>query len=69
MITRRTIKALNIDIEIRDTLEESKYHQELLAGGGMTQVPCLRIENGDSVQWMYESADIIKYLNQRFGGA
>jgi glutathione S-transferase len=30
-------------------------------------VPCLRIEdnNGD-VRWMYESGDIISYLDQRF---
>ena len=36
---------------------------DLIAGGGKSQVPCLRIEdeNGD-VHWMYESIDIIRYL-------
>ncbi len=67
MITRRAIKSLNLDIEIRDTLKEPAYRQELIEEGGMSQVPCLRIEENGSVEWMYESADIIKYLNQRFG--
>ena len=36
---------------------------DLIAGGGKSQVPCLRIEDekGD-VSWMYESLDIIRYL-------
>ncbi len=67
IITRQAIERLNLNIEIRDTLKEAKHHQELLVGGGMGQVPCLRIEENSSIQWMYESADIIKYLNQHFG--
>ena len=27
---------------------------------------CLRIKNGDSVDWLYESMDIIRYLDERF---
>lgn len=65
--TKRAIKRLNIDIEIRDTQKEPKYRQELIAEGGMSQVPCLRIEENGSVEWMYESGDIIKYLDQHFG--
>jgi len=43
------------------------YHPDnkadLIAGGGKSQVPCLRIEgeNGE-VRWMYESTDIVRYL-------
>ncbi len=50
------------DIELRST-SNAQFAQELVRGGGKTQVPCLRIENetGD-VQWMYESDDIIQYL-------
>ncbi len=29
------------------------------------QVPCLRIEEGERVRWLYESADIIAYLKKR----
>ena len=67
VITKRAIKKLNIDIEMRNTQKNPEYRQELIAEGGMSQVPCLRIEENDSVEWMYESGDIIKYLNDRFG--
>jgi glutathione S-transferase len=46
-------------------LKEPKFRQELIAGGGKKQVPCLKIEeeNG-ATQWLYESRDIIKYLQK-----
>jgi len=28
-------------------------------------VPCLRIERGEEVEWMFESMDIIRYLASR----
>jgi len=65
--TRRAIHALNINIEFRDAQNDPKYRQELLAEGGAIKVPCLRIEEKGKVIWMYESADIITYLNKRFG--
>lgn len=67
IVTRRAIDKLNLKIEIRDTLKKPKNRQELIAEGGMSQVPCLRIDKKDSTRWLYESADIIKYLNDRFG--
>ncbi|MDF3852182.1 hypothetical protein [Achromobacter denitrificans] len=29
-------------------------------------MPCLRIEEAGGTRWMYESSDIIAYLEQRF---
>ncbi|WP_240472671.1 glutathione S-transferase N-terminal domain-containing protein [Salinivibrio socompensis] len=29
-------------------------------------VPCLRIDQGGEIQWMYESDDIIEYLRDNF---
>lgn len=53
-------------IEERDILKNSRWREELMAGGGRTQVPCLKIENTDgTVDWMYESMDIVNYLNDR----
>lgn len=50
-------------IELRST-SDSEHHSALSAGGGKTQVPCLRIESDDGkVEWMYESDDIIRYLS------
>lgn len=65
--TRRAIYKLNVPIEKRSASEGSKYREELLAGGGKVKVPCLRIEENGQVQWMYESSEIIRYLEQRFG--
>jgi len=65
--TRRAIHRLNIPIETRDAKTGSPYRQELEAGGGKVKVPCLRIDEGDRSTWMYESADIIRYLEDRFG--
>ena len=63
--TRRAIHRLNIDIERRDIRKQQKYYQELETQGS-TKVPCLRIEKDNEVEWLYESNDIINYLNGRF---
>ncbi len=64
---RRTMKRLNLPIETRDAKRQANRREELEKEGGEVKVPCLRIadENG-SVKWMYESSDIIHYLEQRF---
>jgi len=64
---RREIKRLNLNIVTRDAKNEEQYKQELVEQGGHAKVPCLRIadDNGEP-KWLYESSDIIKYLQQRF---
>jgi glutaredoxin len=64
---RRAMKRSALNIETRDAKRDERSKEELLQGGGQLKVPCLRIEdnNGD-VRWMYESGDIISYLDQRF---
>jgi glutathione S-transferase len=38
-----------------------------MQGGGKIQTPCLRItDQTGKVQWLYESKEIIRYLQQRF---
>lgn len=65
---RRDIGLLGLRIEERDIKRERARHDELVAGGGKKQVPCLRIEEGDGrVRWLYESRDITRYLRDRFG--
>ena len=65
---RNTMTSLGITLEIRDIGESSAHRDALHAGGGKTQVPCLRIEEaGGSTIWMYESSDICAYLERRFG--
>ena len=65
--TRRAIKRLSLNIAIVDAQKNQQNRHELLEGGGTIKVPCLRITHDDgSVEWMYESTDIINYLESRF---
>ena len=67
---RRAMKRNGLNIETRDAKRNEQFKEELVQGGGQLKVPCLRIEddNGD-VTWMYESGDIISYLEGRFNPA
>jgi glutaredoxin len=62
---RRFLKAEGISLPLRDAKVEP-YRSEPIKGGGMYQVPCLKIQKSDgSVEWMYESDDIIAFLRNR----
>ena len=64
---RNHIELLNLNIEHKNTQLEPQNRADLIAGGGKGQVPALRIEDDNgSIQWMYESSDIMAYLSQRF---
>lgn len=63
--TRRTIHQLNLPIALRDA-QSGVFREELEREGGRVKVPCLRIEEGQSTRWLYESNEIIAYLNRRF---
>ncbi|MFV1972834.1 MAG: glutaredoxin family protein [Thiohalobacterales bacterium] len=65
--TRRAIQRLSLNIETRDALHHATSRQQLLEQGGQIKVPCLRITNADgNVEWLYESNDIIQYLQKSF---
>ena len=61
---RRFLEEEHIRMPMKDVLRDPDAYRELVAGGGDTQVPCLRIQNGDDVRWLYESTDIIDYLRR-----
>ena len=64
---KRHNKRLSLKIEMRDAQHNLEHRDELLQGGGQIKVPCLKIidENGND-NWMYESNDILQYLQERF---
>ncbi|GAB1849248.1 glutathione S-transferase N-terminal domain-containing protein [Achromobacter xylosoxidans] len=64
--TRRAIHRLNVPVALRDAKGDPQARAELQAGGGKVKVPCLRIEEAGGTRWMYESSDIIAYLEQRY---
>ena len=65
--TRRAIRRLGLNIELRDARNDPQHRRDLEWLGGKQQVPCLRIEQNGQVTWLYESSDIIAWLQQRFG--
>jgi glutaredoxin len=65
--TRRALHRLNLPIELRDAQNDPVHRAALGGEGGRIQVPCLRIDSDEGTEWMYESTDIISYLEGRFG--
>lgn len=64
---RRHLKWLNVAVTSKDLKRCHIYQKELLAGGGRAQVPCLKIEKpGGNEEWLYESQDILDYLDRKF---
>ncbi len=65
--TRRAIHRLNLPIALRDAQNNPEHRAALATDGGKIQVPCLRIDEPSGTRWLYESSDIIAYLEKRFG--
>jgi glutaredoxin len=60
---RRAMKRQALNIETRDVKRSETAREELLAGGKLLKVPCLRIEDTQGqLRWVYESSEIISYL-------
>lgn len=66
---RRAIARLGIDVELRDIFANPEHRRDLIAARGRATVPVLRCTSADADRWMPESADIIRYLERRFGPA
>ena len=64
--TRRAIKRLNLKVETRNAQAPGEFRKELELSGGKIKVPCLKVEVAGEASWIYESNDIIKYLDERF---
>jgi len=62
----RHLNQLNVNVTVKNLKRCHIYQKELLAGGGRAQVPCLRIESSQGCKWMYESDDILQYLDKKF---
>lgn len=63
---RRTMKRNSLAIATKDAKRSEAARSELLAGGGLLKVPCLKIEDKQgNARWMYESKEIIGYLEDQ----
>jgi len=63
---RIAMTQLGIDMEMRNIHQGDEHRKALQQGGGSTMVPCLLIEKEGQSEWLYESADIVSYLQQNF---
>ncbi len=64
---RRSLKRLSLPVETRDPKRRDDAKNELIAGAGKLKVPCLKIdESTGGIQWLFDSKDIISYLEGRF---
>ena len=64
----RAIESLGLEIPLRNTMQDDEARRTLLEAMGRGTVPVLRIEDEEGgVEWLPESADIVRYLDARFG--
>ena len=63
---RHAMRRMGLNIELRDARGDPDSAAELRHEGGRYQVPCLRIEENGEIKWLYESSDIVAWLEQRF---
>ena len=64
---RQEIRRLSLDIAHVDAQHPGPARSELLAQGGQTKVPCLKITDAAAgSRWLYDSEKIIGYLRERF---
>ena len=62
---RRAMKRDGLNIELRNINQNEAYREELIREGGQRKVPCLKItDENEKVTWLYESSDVINYLQQ-----
>ena len=66
-IVKSALDHLDVDVELRDIVENTRYRDALINARGRATVPVLRIAspNGDE-RWMPESRDIVRYLEETY---
>lgn len=63
----RPLRQNSWDVALHDILQNETDYRDLVAGGGRSTVPCLRIKDDHGKEtWMYESLDILALLQKHF---
>ncbi|MFQ6371601.1 glutaredoxin family protein [Shewanella sp. YIC-542] len=64
---KKEVHRLALPITMANIQKDAEARDKLVRHGGKSQVPCLHIvHEGGEEQWLYESGDITRYLQQRF---
>lgn len=51
-------------LTLKDTFADREAAKALRNGGGKSTVPCLSIKREETVEWLYESIDIVSFLKR-----
>lgn len=66
-MVRSAIERLDVDVELRNIMEDSQHRDDLIEARGRATVPVLRIASpNDEDRWMPESRDIVSYLQKTY---
>ncbi len=63
---RRAMRRLGLNIELRDALNDPQHKAALVEQGGQHKVPCLAITENGETRWLYESTEIVAWLEAHF---
>jgi len=63
---RRAMTRQSVQFDLRDAKNNAIHREALFSNGGAIKVPCLCIEKEGETTWMYESSDIVAYLEKEF---
>jgi len=58
----RALDQVNVEVELRNIMSDSNHRSDQQKATGRNTVPCLRIDNGTDSEWMFESMDIMRFL-------
>lgn len=56
------LRGVKVKVELRNIMSDPNHRNALYKATRRTTVPCLRIDNGNDSQWMFESMDIMRFL-------
>lgn len=62
---RRALKRQGVSVPLMDAKADAAAREALMQGGGKLKVPCLHIQDEAGERWLYESNDIIAFIDQR----
>lgn len=60
-----SLPKVKVDVEKRNVMQNRSFSEQQRKATGRTTVPCLLIENEGKETWMFESADIIRFLQSQ----
>jgi len=61
----RSLNKVNVEVELRNVMTDSAHRSALQQATKRTTVPCLRIDSGTNSKWMFESMDIMRFLQSQ----